>query len=149
MLASHALSMKSAPSIAFDYQPAPAIVAFAGAIGVAAASAPWFSAVPLGIRAAVSIAATAYGIAALRSFVRIRFARIAYRAAGWVLVDRNGVEHAAALASHAQYGAWIALDFRLDRGSRFRALIGPGNSDAETRRRLILLLSRAEVVQPG
>jgi len=141
--------MRSAPSIAFDYRPAPAIVAFAGAIVVAAASAPWFSAASFGIRAAVAIAAAAYGIVALRSFVRVRFTRIAYRAAGWVLVDRNGVEHAAVLATHAQYGTWVALDFRLDRGGRFRVLIGPGHSDAETRRRLILLLSRAEVVQPG
>ena len=141
--------MRSAPSIAFDYRPAPAIVALAGAIVVAAASAPWFSAASFGVRAAVSIVAVAYGVVALRGFVRIRFARIAYRAVGWVLVDRNGVEHAAALASHTRYGAWVALDFRLDRGRRFRVLIGPGNSDAETRRRLILLLSRAEVVQPG
>jgi len=84
--------MRSAPSIAFDYRPAPAIVAFAGAIVVAAASAPWFSAASFGVRAAVSITAAAYGIVALRSFVRIRFARIAYRAAGWVLVDRTYFE---------------------------------------------------------
>jgi hypothetical protein len=41
------------------------------------------------------------------------------------------------------------LDFRSDARRRFRALVGPGNADAETRRRLILLLSRAEVVQTG
>jgi hypothetical protein len=44
---------------------------------------------------------------------------------------------------------WLALGFHLDGRASFRALIGPGNSDAETRRRLILLLSRAEVVQAG
>jgi hypothetical protein len=141
--------MRSAPSIAFDYRPAPAIVALAGAMVVAAASAPWLSAAPLVARAVVSVAAAAYGIVALRRFVRSAFARIAFRASGWVLVDGAGIEHAATLASFARYGAWIALDFRLDRGGRFRALVGPGNSDAEARRRLILLLSRAEVVQPG
>ncbi|HEX5122841.1 MAG TPA: hypothetical protein VFV97_06305 [Rhodanobacteraceae bacterium] len=141
--------MRSAPSIAFDYRPAPAIIALAGAIVVAACAAPWLSAAPVVAKAVVSVAAAAYGIVALRRFVHAAFARIAFRASGWVLVDGVGVEHAAALASFVRYGPWIALDFRLGRGGRFRVLIGPGNSDAETRRRLILLLSRAEVVQPG
>ena len=141
--------MRSAPSIAFDYRPAPAIVALAGAIVAAAAAAAWFSAAPTALRAAVSVAATSYGIVALRRFVRVRFARIAYRASGWTLVDTDGAEHAARLESQTRHGAWIALDFRLDGRGGFRALVGPGNADAETRRRLILLLSRAEVVQTG
>jgi hypothetical protein len=141
--------MKSAPSIAFDYRPAPAIVALAGVMVVVAASAPWFCAAPIGVRAAVSIAAAAYGIVALRQFARAGFPRIAYRASGWTLVDAAGVERPALLASHARYGALIMLDFRLDGRAPFRALVGPGNADAETRRRLILLLSRAEVVQTG
>jgi hypothetical protein len=141
--------MQSVPSIAFDSRPATAIVALAGAIVATAAVAPWFSAAPTALRAAVSVVAAAYGTVALRRFVRVRFARIAYRASGWTLVDTDGVEHAARLASHTRYGAWIALDFRLDGRGRFRALVGPGNADAETRRRLILLLSRAEVVQTG
>ena len=139
--------MKSAPSIAFDYRPARAIAALAGALVVAAAASAWPSALPAFAKVALSIAATGYGIAALHRFVRADFRRIAYRASGWVLVDGTGSEHAVALASHTRHGAWIALDFRLDGGRRFRALIGPGNADAETRRRLILLLSRAEVVQ--
>jgi toxin CptA len=140
--------MRSAPSIAFDYRPAPAIVVLAGAGVVAAASAPWFCALPIYVKAVVSIAAAAYGIVALRRFVRAGFVRITYRAAGWMLVDTTGTEHAADIASHARYGQWIALDFHVSR-RRFRALVGPGNADAETRRRLILLLSRAEVVQPA
>jgi hypothetical protein len=141
--------MKSAPSIAFDYRPPPEIVALTGLVLAAAAASPWLSAMPIAANAAISIAATAYGVAALRRFARRGFRRIAHRAAGWALVDGDGVEHAAALASHARYGAWFSLDFRLDRGRRVRVLIGPCNTDAETRRRLILLLSRAEVLQPG
>jgi toxin CptA len=125
------------------------LVAFAGIVVAAAMSASWFSALPLYAKIAISIVAAAYGIDALRRFARAGFLRIAYRATGWVLVDADGTEHAAALASHARYGDWIALDFRLDGRRRFRALVGPGNVDAETRRRLILLLSRAEVVQPA
>jgi hypothetical protein len=141
--------MRSAQSIAFDYRPAPAIVALAAVIVVAAASAAWFSAASISVKALVSVAAAAYGIVALRRFVRVRFVRIACRASGWVLVDASGTEHAADLASHARYGDWIMLDFRSDARRRLRALVGPGNADAETRRRLILLLSRAEVVQTG
>ena len=141
--------MRYAPSIAFDYRPAAAIVALASVIVVAAVSGPWFSAAPIWLNASISIAATVYGTLALRRFLRADFRRIAYRATGWVLVDDTGTEHSADLASHARYGDWIALDFRLDGRRRFRALIGPGNTDADTRRRLILLLSRAEVVQPA
>lgn len=141
--------MRSVPSIAFDYRPAPEIVAIAVLVVVAAAWAPWFSAASVAVQAAVSVAAGAYGIVALRRFARIRFARIAYRASGWVLVDAGGAEHAARLASHRRYGAWIALDFRPDGRAAFRALVGPGNADVETRRRLTVLLSRAEVLQTG
>jgi hypothetical protein len=141
--------MKSAPGIAFDYRPSAAVVALTSVIVVAAAAAPWLSAAWLPVKAAISIAALAFGARALGRFARAGFVRIAYRASGWVLVDSAGTEHAADLASHARHGPWIALDFRLDRKRRFRALLGPGNIDAETRRRLILLLSRAEVVQPA
>jgi hypothetical protein len=141
--------MKSAPSIAFDFRPPLAIAALVTALVAAAALAPWLSALPLFAKIALSLMALAYGVVAIRRFLRRRFVRIAYRASGWVLVDANGAEHAALLASHARYGAWLALGFHLDGRASFRALIGPGNSDAETRRRLILLLSRAEVVQAG
>lgn len=139
--------MKSAPSIAFDHRPSPAIAAFSLALVVAAAIVPWLSALPLVAKIAVSVLVLVYGIAAILGFVRTRFRRVAYRAAGWVLVDETGTEHAAILASHVRFGVWISLDFRLDGRRCTRALIGPGTADAETRRRLILLLSRAEVVQ--
>jgi hypothetical protein len=141
--------MKSAPAIAFDYRPSAAIAALVTALVGAAALAPWVSALPLFAKIALSLPVLACGVVAIRRFVRARFRRIAYRASGWVLVDAAGAEHAALLASHARYGAWIALDFRLDGRDRFRALVGPDNADAETRRRLIVLLSRAEVVQTG
>ena len=141
--------MRSVPSIAFDYHPAAAIVVLAGTIVLAAASAPWFCALPVWAKAALSIASSVYGVVALARFVRAAFVRIAYRASGWVLVDTTGTEHAAFLTSHARYGSWVALDFGLDGRRAFRALVGPGNADPETRRQLILLLSRAEVVQPA
>lgn len=141
--------MKSAPAIAFDYRPSRVVAALVLVLVAAAAAAPWFSALPFVATILLSLTVLACGIFAIRRFVRTRFRRIAYRASGWVLVDDTGTERAAVLASHARYGAWLALDFRLDGRDRFRALVGPKNVDAETRRRLILLLARAEVVQTG
>ena len=66
-----------------------------------------------------------------------------------MLVDATDVEHAATLASHARLGDWLALDFRLRHRRRFRLLIGPDNVPAETRRRLAVLLARAEIGRPG
>ena len=141
--------MKSAPSIAFDYEPSRPIAALVLALVVAAALAPWLSALPFAAKVALSFAVLTSGFGANRRFMQTAFRRIAYRASGWLLVDDSNAEHAATLSSHARYGAWIALDFRLDGRGRFRALVGPDNADAETRRRLILLLARAEVVQTG
>ena len=53
------------------------------------------------------------------------------------------------LVAHVRLGSWVVLDFRGTGRRRFRAVLGPDNIDADTRRRLILLLSRAEVAQAG
>jgi hypothetical protein len=70
------------------------------------------------------------------------------RESGWTLVDAAGVEHPAALAAHARLGGWLSLDFRTRHRRRWRLLIGPDNAPAETRRRLTVLLLRAEIARP-
>jgi hypothetical protein len=137
--------MKSASATAFDYRPSAWLTAAAVLILCAALAAPWFSALPPAIALAISAAVPAIGVRSLRRFVRPPFRRIAYRASGWILVDANGVEKPALLRWHARLGAWISLDFELDHRRRFRAVLGPDNLDAETRRRLVLMLARAEV----
>ena len=137
--------MKSASAIAFDYRPSRWLAAAAVLILCAALAAPWFSAAPVVMKLTLSAAACAIGLFSLRRFVRPPFLRIAYRASGWTLVDTDGHEKAALLRWHAQLGAWISMDFELDRRRRFRAVLGPDNLDAETRRRLVLMLARAEV----
>ncbi len=139
--------MKSAPTIAFDYRPSRWIGIAAGVMLALAVLAPWLTELPLIARAAVSLAAFAAGIRALRSHARPRFRRIAWRASGWSLIDRADAEHAALLTSHAHLGALLALSFRHGPRARFQAVLMPDNLDAQTRRRLILLLARAEVVQ--
>jgi len=139
--------MKSASAIAFDYRPSRWLAAGAVVVLCAAIAAPWASALPTAIELALSLAACVIGTFSLRRFLRPPFWRIAYRASGWIMVDAGGREKAALLRWHAQLGAWISMDFELDRGRRFRAVLGPDNLDAETRRRLVLMLARAEVAQ--
>ncbi len=99
------------------------------------ASPRWLRSSPASLRSRVSSASP--------------FRRIALRASGWTLVDAAGVEHTANLVAHVRLGTWLVLDFRSANRHRFRAVLGPDNIDADTRRRLILLLSRAEVAQAG
>lgn len=139
--------MKSAPAIAFDVQPSRRIGAAAAAIALLATAAPWLTGFPLWGRALCSLAAFAFAALALRGFLRPRFRRVAWRESGWTLVDRDGAEHVAALESHAHLGALLALGFRLGPRRRFRLVLAPDNLDADSRRRLVLLLARVEAVR--
>lgn len=141
--------MKSAPTIAFDYRPPRAIAIVSSVVVIAAALAPWFSGLPWSARVALSLTALIVGVSALKRFTHAAFRRIAYQASGWKLVDIDQAEHAVDLTAHVRLGSWLVLDFRSARDRRFRAVLGPDNVDAETRRRLILLLARAEVAQAG
>ena len=141
--------MRSASAIAFDYAPSRRLAAGLVAMTAAGAVAPWLSALPAPAAIAVSALVMLAGLGARARFVAPAFRRIAWRASGWTLVDADGVEHAATLRSHARLGTWLALELDVAGRRRFRAVLGPGNSDAETRRRLILLLARAEVAHAG
>jgi toxin CptA len=141
--------MRSAPTIAFDYRPSRRVAGVASIVLIAAVAAPWLSGVSRPAEIVLSLAAFVLGIAALKRFTQVGFRRIAYQASGWKLVDAAQAEHAADLLSHTRLGDWLVLDFRNADRHRFRALLGPDNVDAETRRRLILLLARGEVAQTG
>jgi toxin CptA len=141
--------VKSAPTIAFDYRPSRGIAIAATVVVMAAVMAPWFTGLHWSVALALSTAALIIGMAALKRFTHTAFRRIAYQASGWKLVDADEVEYAVDLMAHTRLGIWLVLDFRQARDHRFRAVLGPDNVDAETRRRLILLLARAEVAQAG
>jgi hypothetical protein len=111
--------------------------------------APWLSGLSIGPRLALSLTSVLAAIKAIKRFNRPGFRRIAYGAVGWILVGAIDAEYHVELIAHSRMGAWLVLDFRGADGRRFRAVLGPGNIDADTRRRLILLLSRAEVAQAG
>jgi hypothetical protein len=138
--------MKSAPTIVFDYRPSRMIGAAATLVSACAVLAPWASALPGVLRAALSLGALGWAATVLHGYRNSSFKRIALRASGWALVDAANEEHAAILESHARVGMLIAMGFRHGPRARFRVVLGPDNLDADTRRRLILLLSRAEIV---
>ncbi|GAA0704728.1 hypothetical protein [Dokdonella soli] len=141
--------MKSAPTIAFDYRPSRRIGAAAAAVCVCAVLAPWLSGLPLPARVMLSLFALAAGSHALWRFLHPPFRRAAFRESGWLLVDTRGEEHPALLESHAHLGALLALSLRYAPRARFRVLLAPDNLDAGSRRRLVAMLARAEVVQAG
>jgi len=134
--------MKSAPTIAFDYAPSRLVAATAFVVLVLAIVAPWSSALPAVACIALSLLAIGAGMFVIRAFRTPRFVRIAYRGDGWVLLDRGGAEHAALLRAHRHLGAFVTLDWRYARRARFRAVLAPDNLDAQTRRRLVVLLRR-------
>lgn len=116
-------------------------------ITAAALLAPRLSGWPFWTRAAVSLVAAGFGASALFRHWRPPFRRIAYEAAGWMLIGMDGQEHAVLLASHVHLGALLAMDFQHGSRAHFRAVFAPDNLDPDTRRRLILMLARAEVAQ--
>ena len=134
--------MKSAPSIAFDYAPSRLVLSALCVVATFATVAPWFSALPVAACVALSALAIGFAARALRSFRAPQFVRIAYRGDGWVLLDRAGAERAALLRSYRHLGVFVTLDWRHARRARFRVVLAPDNLDAETRRRLIVLLRR-------
>jgi hypothetical protein len=141
--------MKSAPSIAFDARPS-RVLACAAALGIVAAMiAPWQSALPTSVRVIASMAALVTGVVALRRFARPRFERVAYGVIGWTLAVANLDAKPAELIAHRRLGPWLALDFRDADRRRFRLVLGPDNCDADTRRRLALMLARAEIARPA
>ncbi|MBX3700876.1 MAG: hypothetical protein KF903_07770 [Dokdonella sp.] len=132
--------MKSAPTIAFDYAPSRRLFAALALVTALATLAPWLSA--LGWPACVTLDMLVLGGAATAAgrLRRPRFRRIAHQAAGWVLLDRDGGERLAGLVDWRQLGDMVTLDWRVDRRRRFRIVLAPDNLDADTRRRLVLLL---------
>ena len=140
--------MKSAPSIAFDARPSRAL-SYAVALGVfAAIVAPWRTDLPVTARVVASLAVFLVGVVSLRRFVRTRAMRIAFGASGWTLAGAEGDPEPVDLVAHRLLGAWLSLDFRTASRRRVRVVLGPDNCDADTRRRLALMLARAEIARP-
>lgn len=140
--------MKSVPTIALDYRPSRLVAGAAAAIVLLTCVAPLLSGLPPTLRALLAASALFAGAASLARFLRPRLRRISHGASGWQLVGEDG-PHEATLASHARIGSFIALSWRIASGGRRHAVLAPDNLDADTRRRLALLLMRADIVSDG
>ena len=136
--------MRSAPAIAFDYRPSRLLGGVGALVGLLAVAAPWASGLGTPLRLLVSLAALVLAASAIRRHARPRFRRIACREGEWFLLDGRGDEHPARLVTHTRIGVLLALEFAVGR-SRARVVVLPDNLDADTRRRLILLLARTPV----
>ncbi len=133
--------MRSAPAIAFDYRPSRALGVLGVVVGMLAMAAPWGSGLGIPARIVVSLAALALTAGSLRRHVQPRVRRISCREGEWFLLDARGDEHAARLRGSTRLGPLLALGFTTGWGSTWLVL-APDNLDADTRRRLILLLAR-------
>lgn len=134
--------MKSAPSISFDYKPSFSIALLTGLLTGMAVSSAFLVDFSLLLRVLVAVTALAYGVWSLQYFWQPLFQRIAYNGSGWLLVDKQGCEHAARLVQYAILGDLLSLRFAIEQKSYFVALIFVDNLDKDRRRRVKLLLAR-------
>lgn len=143
--------MKSAPTISLDYVPSRQVAATTGAvaalafIGVAMCALPWW------LRLLVGIVVAGIAGIGIRRQMQPAWRHIAYGASGWRLLGNDGAEYPVQLRHHAILGKLLTLDFRLDAGDRasskrFQPVFAGDNIDPDTRRRLLLLIGRAEVL---
>ena len=68
---------------------------------------------------------------------------------GWRLIDRHGHEDPAELKGFLRRGVLLVLEFSNADGRRRRFLLAPGNSEAELRRRVLLVLMAQAPKQAG
>ena len=136
--------MKSAPAIVFDYRPSRWIAAASCLIALAGVVALCFSGVPLWGTFPAAALACLYAGYSLHRFLRHPVRRAAWYEAGhWRLADADGSERLADLQRGIVRGPWIVLSLRRGDGAHIAIILGPDNSDADTRRRLRVRLARA------
>jgi len=118
-------------------------------VAASAAFAPWASGLSLPLRALLSLAVVLVAVSGLRRHLRPEWHRVSWQSDAWHLVDAEGREHDATLTGHRDVfgGSVRVLRFGLRDGSRCHVVLAPDNLDAETRRRLTLLLARADAVR--
>ncbi|MBN8480830.1 MAG: hypothetical protein J0L88_04475 [Xanthomonadales bacterium] len=134
--------MRSAPAIAFDYRPSRRLAVAAGLLAALAVLCVLLSGLPIGLRALLVVAVPLHALVTLRRFLAPPWVRIAHDAGGWRLVDRAGEAMATTLAGHVRLGPLLVLDFATPERPRFHCVLTPDVSDADTRRRLHLVLAR-------
>ncbi len=88
-------------------------------------------------------AGVSISVLAASAFQRYRnppYEAISHDQTGWQLRDRAGDWVSVTLRSYGQLGSWVILDFAAPSG-RWNSLLASDVIDAETRRRLLLVLA--------
>jgi len=135
--------MKSAAAIAFDYRPSRWVAVALVFVNVLALIAIAVSGIAWTVKLALACAACAYTAWSLPRFLGVRIRRAAWHQGGhWRIADSDGDEHVAELESGIVRGGWIVLRLHRSDGQYVVLLLGPDNSDADTRRRLRVQLAR-------
>lgn len=101
---------------------------------LAISALPWWFSLPAGVSVLVL---AAFAIARYRD---PRFVALSHDQTGWQLRDRADGWVAATLRHHGQLGSWVILDFSTPTG-RWNSLLTGDATDADTRRRLLLVLT--------
>lgn len=137
--------MKSAPAIAFDFRPCPYISAATATVAMLALFGIALCGLDNWLKLVLAILAIVLAALGLRGHLLPGFTRMARGEGGWLLVGVDGNEQTASLHAHVRRGPLLVLDMRDTTERRLRIVLTPGNSDAELRRRLILILA----AEPG
>lgn len=133
--------MKSAPSIAFDYRPCRGLsVAIIGLI-LLALLAVFLSGLHLIVKLLLALLVAALGCVGLYRHLTTTTVRVARGEGGWLLVDADGGEMPVALIDHVRRGFFLVLSFHQEGVGKHSLVLTPDNSDAELRRRLMLILA--------
>ncbi|HUD42423.1 MAG TPA: hypothetical protein VMR06_10570 [Dokdonella sp.] len=132
--------MRSAPAIAFDYQPSRLLIAALASMLALALVSINVSGLDWAWKVGLSAIALGACVRSLHHWAHPRWTRIAFGEAGWVLADRAGSEAAAALDRYTKLGAMQVLTLRAE-SQAFHVVILPDNLQPDLRRRLVLVVA--------
>ena len=136
--------MKSATAIAFDYRPSRLLAAAIVAVAAVAVASVALSGMQPWLKLVAGTTACAYAGFVLRAFLRTGACRIAWLEAGHWRVQSTAGERIAELLGASVRGPWIVLRLCGNNRKTFAFVLAPDNSDADTRRRLCVRLSRPQ-----
>ena len=136
--------MKSAPAIAFDYQPSRGLAIAMIGVTLLSMIAVLLSGVGIALKLLISISSLVYGSWSLRRHLKSDVVRIARGAGGWILVDAKGTEFPVTLVDSLRHECLLVLGFRRDEGPIQRFVLAPDNCDADLRRRLVLTVASSK-----
>lgn len=132
--------MRSVPAISFEPKPSRQLLAASAIIVVLALLSLAISALPWGYSLPAGVSITVLAAFAIERYRNPPYLAISHDQTGWQLRDRAGDWVSVTLRNHGQLGSWVILDFAAPSG-RWNSLLTSDVIDADTRRRLLLVLA--------